>query len=151
MRLYIIKTLSPFILSLSITLFVALPKLGYCDIAVIVNSENPVTLLSKEEVRNIFLGRMTRFPRTDLAVSLVEIRGNSAQKERFYKIVVNKSITKVNRYWARYLFTGKMTPPKKLANSKQVINELIKNPSGVSYIDSSELSPLVKVVLVIPE
>jgi len=124
---------------------------SYCDILIIINPNNPTTELTKEAVKNIFLGRLTRFPDSDLRVSPIEIKQDNPQKHRFYKIIANKSVNKINRYWARYLFTGKMSPPKKLLSNQEIIDEIMNNPSGVSYIDSKDVTSSVKVVLTLQE
>jgi len=98
-------------------------------------------------VKNIFLGRLTRFPNSELAISAIEIKGNNRQKELFYKLIANKTLNKINRYWARYLFTGKMSPPRKLINNQAIVTEISNNSTGIAYIDSKDLTPAVKVVL----
>jgi len=123
------------------------PQISHSEIVVIVNAENPVTQLDKETVKNIFLGRLTRFPNSELAISAIEIKGNNRQKELFYKLIANKTLNKINRYWARYLFTGKMSPPRKLINNQAIVTEISNNSTGIAYIDSKDLTPAVKVVL----
>lgn len=123
------------------------PQISHSEIVVIVNAENPTTQLDKETVKNIFLGRLTRFPNSELAISTIEIKGNNQQKELFYKLVANKTLNKINRYWARYLFTGKMSPPKKLPNNQAIVQEISSNSTGIAYIDSKDLTPEVKIVL----
>lgn len=123
------------------------PQISHSEIVVIVNAENPITQLDKETVKNIFLGRLTRFPNSELAISTIEIKGNNQQKELFYKLIANKTLNKINRYWARYLFTGKMSPPKKLLNNQAIVQEISKNSTGIAYIDSKDLTPEVKIVL----
>lgn len=123
------------------------PQISHSEIVVIVNAENPITQLDKETVKNIFLGRLTRFPNSELAISTIEIKGNNQQKELFYKLIANKTLNKINRYWARYLFTGKMSPPKKLLNNQAIVQEISNNSTGIAYIDSKDLTPEVKIVL----
>ena len=127
-----------------------LTKVAYSDVVIIVNHDNPTTQLTKEDVKDIFLGRMTRFPNTNLAVYPAEISETNQEKKIFYKSIANKSITKINRYWARYLFTGKISPPKRLSSYQEIINLVSSNRSGISYIDSKDILPSIKVVLTLP-
>lgn len=64
--------------------------------------------------------------------------------------IANKTVNKINRYWARYLFTGKMSPPKKLSSNQEIIDSITNTPSGISYIESSDVPTTVKVVLTLP-
>lgn len=141
---------SPNLLALLIISGFFLAKTAYSDVVVIVSIDNPTIQLTKEDVKNIFLGRMTRFPNTDLAAYPAEINKSNREKEIFYQSVANKSITKINRYWARYLFTGKISPPKRFSSYKEIVDLVSNNPSGISYIDNKYISPSVKVVLTLP-
>lgn len=119
------------------------------DIVVIVNNENSVSELSKREVIDLYMGKKLNFPDGE-NVNALDQEMDSDIRETFYKSLVNKSVPQVNAYWARLLFTGRVKPPKTLADSTEILQWVQNTPQAIGYIDSTLLDDSVKEVYRIP-
>lgn len=111
----------------------------------IVNQQNSTAELSQRELVDLYMGKNQSFPGGG-PVTPIDQMSDSTIRERFYKTLVNKSVAQVNAYWARLLFTGRVKPPKAVANSEEVLLMVQNNPRAIGYIDSDHLDASVKEV-----
>jgi hypothetical protein len=110
---------------------------------VIVNAQNGVSALTKEQVEQLFMGKTSVFPGGGSAALL----DNVALRDAFYQAVAGKSGDQVKTYWAKMEFTGKGKPPSESASGKAVAEQVAKNPAAVGYVDKGDVGPGVKAVL----
>jgi ABC-type phosphate transport system substrate-binding protein len=139
------KKLAPFVLALGL---VASPVPGGAGegFQVIVNTQNPVSSLSKDLVSKLFLKKVQRWD-NGLAVSPVDQDQASAVRAAFSKVVHGKSVTAVASYWQRQIFAGNDVPPAEKADDAGVIAFVRSSPGGIGYV-SANPPPDVKVVTV---
>lgn len=114
----------------------------------IVNAENPVSMLERKQIVDIFMGRSTAFPNQKPARTLDV--GNGVLRASFYKNLTGKSEAQVDAYWATLVFAGRMSPPEKLADEAAVIHAVSKNPAAIGYVSRQNLPASVKVVMELP-
>lgn len=105
------------------------------DIALAVfslNSEIPP--LSKSKTRMLYKGK-TKKLNSSIKIVLVDLPENSIHREAFYRMLLGKSISQMNGYWASLSFSGKGIPPEELNNDdiKEIITWLNNNPNGIAY------------------
>lgn len=133
------------ILSVLITLFVTAP--AGAEMLVLVNAYNPVQEVSKRQLVDMYMGRNIHFADGSVALRLDQ-QPDSADRQQFYKKLVNKSVAQVNAYWARLLFTGRTRPPKTVSSALAVVETIKDNPLAIGYVDASLYTPTdgVKVV-----
>lgn len=117
----------------------------FADIAVIVHPSNG-SLLSKDEVKKIFSGRLKRFADGKMArpynlVEDVSIRSDFDQKG------LDRSSIQMKAYWSKLVFTGKGTPPKEMASEKDIIDAVANDPAAIGYVGSDAVNEHVKVAL----
>ncbi|CBL46518.1 Hypothetical protein HDN1F_29350 [gamma proteobacterium HdN1] len=120
------------------------------DLAVIVHADSPVTALSANEVKEIFLARSLRTSGGVRVVPVDQLEGGMAYAV-FYEQVVKKSPAQLNSYWSRLIFTGKGRPPVALADDAEVLEFVSANPGMLGYINAEAVTPQVKVVLTVPQ
>lgn len=114
------------------------------DVAVIVSAKSPVTTLTREQVEQLFLGKVSSFPGGSVAIPLDQVEGSDVRND-FYDKAINKSPSQLKAYWSKLVFTGKAQPPKEIQAGE--IKKLIStNPNAISYIPKSEVDGSVKVV-----
>lgn len=118
-----------------------LPGLSVAQV-VIVNAQNGAAL-NKEQVEQLFTGKMASFPGGG-AAALVD---NAALRENFYKSAAGKTGDQARAHWAKLEFTGKGKAPTELANGKAVADFVAKNPGGIGYVDKGDVGAGVKSVL----
>lgn len=116
------------------------------NVWVIVNSAHPIDQLSKRQVIDLFMGRVSVFPNRDSARTL-DLPAGAPERTEFYRALTGKSEAQVDAYWATLIFAGRMSPPKQLANAQEMLAEVKANPDAIGYV-SQPLAPKgVKVVM----
>jgi ABC-type phosphate transport system substrate-binding protein len=118
------------------------------ELIVIVSAKSPVAALRADQVADIYLGHVGRFPDGAEAVALDQ-RIGSPLRDEFYSKVAAKSPPLVKAYWTKMIFTGRGEPPREVANSAAIRKLVADNPALIGYIDKSALDPTVKAVLVV--
>jgi ABC-type phosphate transport system substrate-binding protein len=121
---------------------------GAAELVVIVSARNPVAAMRADQVADIFLGQVGRFPDGAEAIALDQRVGSPARDE-FYAKVAAKSPTLVKAYWTKMIFTGRGQPPRELPNSTAIRKLIADNPALIGYIEKSSLDSSVKPVLLI--
>ena len=134
-------------LALTATLLASLSAHA-ADLVVIVSARSPVTTLRAEQVADIFLGQVGRFPDGAEAVALDQPVGTPLRDE-FYARVAAKTPPLMKAYWTKMIFTGRGQPPREETNSATVRRMVAENPALIGYIDRSALDPTVRPVLVV--
>ena len=116
---------------------------AFADVAVIVNPANG-NAIDEGTIKKIYLGKTKSFD-DGTKVNPVNQDSNSVSDE-FNDKVVGKSSSQLNAYWSKLVFTGKGTPPEKLANDQAVIDFVAANGDAIGYIDAAKVTDKVKVV-----
>eukprot|EP00825_Cyclidium_porcatum_P026934 TRINITY_DN28946_c0_g1_i1.p2 TRINITY_DN28946_c0_g1~~TRINITY_DN28946_c0_g1_i1.p2 ORF type:complete len:126 (+),score=8.62 TRINITY_DN28946_c0_g1_i1:180-557(+) len=78
------------------------------ELVVAVRSDSEIGTLSKNEVIDIFLGRFRQLPSGQRAEPLDQAK-QSPERQVFYHALINKTAAEIDAYWARLLFTGRVT------------------------------------------
>jgi len=115
-------------------------------LTIVVNFDSGVTRVTREEVRNIFLGRQKRLS-SGLSAVPVEQQEPSGVRERFYRLLVNKDLAEIRAYWARLFFTGQAHPPRGEPSAEDVIRVVAANRSAIGLVEWGRLDSRVRVVL----
>ena len=116
------------------------------DVVAVVSAKSPITALSKSQVTDIFLGRVSSFPDGVQAVPIDQAEGSITRVE-FYTKVIGKTAAQIKEYWSKIIFTGRGQPPPTVSNSDEVKKLLVENPAAIGYIDASMVDDSVRVVL----
>lgn len=140
-----IRRLRACLLSLSI---VATPCMA--ELVVAVRSDSEIAPLAKNDVVDIFLGRFRQLPSGRQAEPLDQAT-QSAERQAFYSQLINKTTAEINAYWARLLFTGRVTPPKSMETTDKMLDELLHNPRAIGYLERSKVDRRLRVVFEIKQ
>jgi ABC-type phosphate transport system substrate-binding protein len=116
------------------------------DVVAVVSARSAVIALSKSQLADIFLGRVTRFPNGVQAVPIDQADG-SVVRDEFYVKISGKSAAQLKAYWSKIVFTGRGQPPSAVADSDAMKRRLIANPAAIGYIESNRVDGSVRVVL----
>jgi len=68
-------------------------------------------------------------------------------REIFYEKAVGRSITRMKAHWSQLVFTGRGAPPDRAADLDDLKKILKAKPLAVSYVDASENTSGLKVLL----
>ncbi|MCE0494795.1 hypothetical protein [Vibrio salinus] len=132
LRLQILCSCVGLILSLSMS-----QSACAADIYVITNVSSQIDHLSRNEVRQIFLGGTLsrKFKPVNLSV------GNSA-RTLFNTQILGLTEGRVQAYWAQLLFSGKSERrPKEFNTEKDVIGYIISHDNTIGYITAKQSLP----------
>lgn len=131
------------LLALALSLFATAAR---AELVVAVDTRLGITRLSREEVVNIFLGRYRKLPSGQAAMPIDQPTSSPLRKE-FYRRLVGKDLSEINAYWARLIFSGKTSPPMQTENTEDVGPLIQAIPGGIGYLERSQLTPDLRVVL----
>jgi len=118
-------------------------------LVVIVNPQSGVNSLSTSDAVNIFMGRYRKLP-SGIVAFPIDIGERSAERERFYKQLVNKDLAEVDAYWARLVFSGQTSPPLQVPDGKTAVQLVAGNRAAIAYVDRSVVDDRVKIVMTLP-
>jgi ABC-type phosphate transport system substrate-binding protein len=116
------------------------------DVVAVVSSKSSVTVLTKNQVVDIFLGKANRFPDGEQAVPIDQVEGSAARDE-FYAKFTGKSAAQIKAHWSKIIFTGRGQPPKEVPDSAEVKKRVVQNPKAIGYIERSLVDGSVRVLL----
>lgn len=117
------------------------------DLAVVISADSSVTLLDRSDAINIFMGRFRRLPNGSVALPVDQ----QPLKARFYRALVNKNMAEINSYWARLVFSGQTSPPQQAADASEVADIITHNVNALSYVESDNVPPDMRVLMVLEE
>jgi len=139
--------------SRAITLLVSLLFIpwAWADLAIIVHPDNPQQSISKHELRLIFLGRMPLFPTSGEEIIAFDLPESDSGYETFYRNVVELEGTRLKRYRAYYLFSGRGKLPRPTDSNATILQQVADNERAIGYVDSRLVNEKVKVLLTLPE
>jgi ABC-type phosphate transport system substrate-binding protein len=116
------------------------------EVVAVVSSKSPITALSKSQVADIFLGKVSRFPDGILATPIDQIEG-SIERDEFYAKIADRSPAQITAYWSKIIFTGRGQPPPAVSNGVEMKKRIAANPSAIGYIDAKLVDDSVRVLL----
>lgn len=115
------------------------------ELVVAVRNDSEIGTLSKNEVIDIFLGRFRQLPSGQRAEPLDQAK-QSPERQAFYHVLINKTSAEIDAYWARLLFTGRVTPPRVMDSQEHMMDELIRNARAIGYIDRTKVDRRLRIV-----
>lgn len=116
---------------------------------VIVNKANPVDTLTRQQIKQIFLGRLRRFPGVDQEMNVKDLATNSDAYKDFYEHVIQMAPERLKRYRARYLFSGQGRLPKVIESQATLLARIAQDKYAIGYVSLDQdvaLSDNVRVI-----
>jgi len=117
-------------------------------ITVIVNPRSELGQLSRKQIVDIYMGRITVLPNNSIPLP-IDYQGSPEMRAQFYQALTGKSLAQINAYWARLSFTGQANPPRKLANKAAMSQVVEKNRNALGYVDAHSVGSAVVPLMVI--
>jgi ABC-type phosphate transport system substrate-binding protein len=120
-------------------------EIAMADVVVVVSAKSPVMALSKNQLIDIFLGKVSRYPDGTEAMPLDQAEG-SGDRDEFYARAADKSAAQIKAYWSKIIFTGRGQPPPTVSNGLEVRKRIRENPAAIGYIDRALVDDTVRVL-----
>ncbi|MFA3792994.1 hypothetical protein AB6T38_17945 [Aliiglaciecola sp. SL4] len=106
------------------------------DFIVVINSQDKDQDLSKQQIRNIFMGGA--LSNKYKAINLPS--GNQLRIE-FNTKIVGLTESRIQAYWAQMKFTGRSKPPMELNSPQETLKYLEKTEGAIAYLPPDILIP----------
>ena len=117
-------------------------------LAIVVNTSNPITDLSSQDLRRIFLGERSHWP-NGRRITLVMMDPATPERKAMLREVYHMSEEELTRHFLRGLFTGEVfASPKTLASSVGVRKFVFNVPGAIGYMSLADVDGSVKVLKV---
>lgn len=118
---------------------------AWADIVVVVHPQSELKNLTKQQVIDIYMGRLQISADGGKIVPYDQPQ-DSEIRAAFYQNLTEKPVASVNAYWARLLFTGRASPPRQPSDSMSIVDIVAESLYAIGYIDEKDLDDRVSVV-----
>ena len=115
------------------------------QILVVTSKENPVDSINRKELIDLYMGKYLAFSNGNTAKP-IDFSGDNNIKSDFYNALVGLSLARVNAYWSRLKFTGRVRPPLELTTLEDIETILKNEKNAVCYVYRYQLNDSMKVV-----
>ena len=129
----------------SLNCFAFMPENGSQRIVVVTNLNNNVQALDKKGLINLFMGKYSAFPNGQQATP-IDVELDEKLKAQFYEALVGLPLARINAYWSRLKFSGRVKPPAIEQTVDAVRQRLEDDESALAYIYESNVTDKMKVV-----
>ena len=121
------------------------PSSEQAPIAVVVHPSSPLSDITLEDLRRLFLGSTTSLENGER----VELLGMAPNRTRFYRAALGMSEDRLKRHWISRVFAGQAgTPPQEFRNEEDLLDFVASHPGAVAFIDVRAVTGDVKLVRV---
>ncbi len=103
---------------------------------IVVHESNSVESLDRRAVSKIFLRKVTLWP-DGTPVEPVDQEAISAVRAAFSRVVHGKSVSVVNNFWQRMIFSGSAVPPHSLSSDAAVLDFVASRRGAIGYVSAS--------------
>ncbi len=118
------------------------------NLAIIVNTSNPVDNLSMRELRKVFLGERAHWPNAR-RITLVMMEPGQPERKALIREVCQMNENDFTRHFLNGVFTGEVfASPKTLASPVGVRKFVFNVPGAIGYLRASDVDSTVKVIRV---
>ncbi len=116
------------------------------EYAVIVNAQNPITQMKREQASALFMTRGAKWSHGPLGAA-VDQSMTSKVRQAFSREVLGQPAEGVQNYWRKRMLEVREFPPPVKANDAEVIAAVAKEAGGIGYVAAAtELPATVKAV-----
>lgn len=114
-------------------------------IVVVTNRNNDVQAMDKKGLIDLFMGKYSAFPNGKEATP-IDVESEGELKSQFYQSLVGLPLARVNAYWSRLKFSGRVKPPAIEQTIDDIKLRLEEDESALAYVYESYVTDNMKVV-----
>ncbi|MFH1217135.1 MAG: hypothetical protein V1706_11605 [Pseudomonadota bacterium] len=119
------------------------------DFVLVVRKDSPVTTLTADTVKRIFLGKKRKWE--DGSSITFILNNNLKVHEQFVYDILKKSPSQLSAYWKLMLFSGRDYMPLFVDDDEAAIAGVAESINAISYISSEKIDSRVKPVKILRE
>lgn len=133
------------ITTLAVGLCIAFPSAGSAgDVLLIANKDVPVSSLSGNDIKSVFLGKKTRWE-NEQKIHFV-ISDIDDVHHKFLQTYIKRTPAQYSRYWKKLVFTGKGRKPKSFKTDQGVVGYVARTSGAIGYVSADAVTEDVKVL-----
>src|ERR1700682_140139 len=118
------------------------------DIAVVVNSDTPISDLSLSEVRKVLLGER-QYWNSKLPVVLLIRAPLARERDVVLRVIYQMTEAQFKQYWVAKIFRAEAASPPKIVYSNDMQHELVAAlPGAIAFVDARNVGAGLKVLRV---
>ena len=103
---------------------------------VIVNPSNPVKVLDRDFLRDVYLKKAIDWNQGE-SIRPIDLSVRFSVRDRFRDEVIRKTSSQLKSYWNQQIFSGKGVPPPESDSTAEVIAYVLANPGGIGYLPAN--------------
>tara|TARA_Y100000296_G_C5110660_1_gene224976 strand:- start:490 stop:936 length:447 start_codon:yes stop_codon:yes gene_type:complete len=140
---FLMKQLTTLFLSLALALCAGWHSAYASDqIIVVANTSDDTLMLTREQVRNLFMGASVGRDLHPIALP-----PKHRTRSLFNTKVVGLAESRVQSYWAQMKFTGRRSPPMEVGDEEAMLRYLNEHQNSIGYLTAStDLPDSLKVI-----
>jgi phosphate transport system substrate-binding protein len=133
-------------MALSLISFRAAGTPADTEVAIVVNSSNPVNSLTLAELRKIYFGDR-QYWKGNLPVVLLMRSQGSHERDVVLRVVFEMTEDRYTKYWVAKVMRAEVSDPPASLYSFGMLQEGVRgNPGAIGYVNANDLRPGVKVL-----
>ncbi len=114
------------------------------DVVVIANNDVPVSSLTSDELKNIFLAKKTQWDNGQ-KIDFVTLKQGDVH-EAFLKAYLSKTASQFQRYFRTLVFTGKGKTPPSFQTEDDLVGYVAGTGGAIGYVSSGTNTDSAKVI-----
>lgn len=111
---------------------------------VIVREDCPASEISREDLSNIFLKLLTKWPSGE-GIHPVEPAATSDRLD-FARVVHQRSLGAIRAYWLQQIYSGRDVPPTERRSDAEIVEYVRTTPGAIGYVSDQTPVQGVKVL-----
>ena len=116
------------------------------DVAIVVNSANPVGNLTLSELRKIYFGDR-QYWKGNLPVLLLMRSHGAHEREVVLRVVFEMTEERYAKYWVAKVMRAEVSDPPASLYSFGMLQEGVRgNPGAIGYVNANDVRPGIKVL-----
>ena len=131
-------------LILCISCIIFSPPLLAADMVIIANKNVPDDSLTKEDIKQIFLGKKKKW-KDNSPITVVLAKTGEAHTELLTKYI-DRTPSQFNNVWKRLVFTGEAIYPTSFSNDSKVIDFVSSRKGAIGYVISNHPPNNIKII-----
>lgn len=136
-------------LILCLILLPSLATLARAELVVVAHPDSGIKEMTRDELINIYLGRFRRLA-SGLVAEPIDAPADSPVRALFYQQLVGKSLSEINAYWARLVFSGKTRPPQSSLSTDEAVKRVSHQLAALTYLPREQVDGRVRIVFSFP-
>lgn len=117
------------------------------EVVVIANASNGVDTISKQDIKEIFLGEKILW-KDGSKIKIADNLDKTTAKE-FYSIYTGKESSRIKKIWIKKMLRGKMSPPESFKNIDELLDFVSNKKYCIGFISPTKLPNGIKILKVV--